>query len=224
MWHNVLNSVVGNTCAAQKIHFNSYIPKIRINLICVKPKLLTAILLFISAYSPLFVILAVKDFDFDETCNFKHPTAIYILLIFTAISLVLLFVSISQIKKGIAVKVEKVSNRSVDLINYTIPYILSFFGFDLSKPGDVISLTIFLLIMLLLTIRSKSVFLNPILALVGYGLYDLEYSFDGKREQRIIISKHELKTNEIYLIRSLTRFLYLTTEKIEQSNANENEV
>lgn len=38
-----------------------------------KPKLLTAILLFISAYAPLFIILAIKDFDFEFTERFKHP-------------------------------------------------------------------------------------------------------------------------------------------------------
>ena len=30
-----------------------------------KPKIITAILLFISAYAPLFIILAIKDFKAD---------------------------------------------------------------------------------------------------------------------------------------------------------------
>jgi hypothetical protein len=48
-----------------------------------KPKLLTAILLFISAYAPLFFILAVKDFGFSATPKLKHPYPIYILLALT---------------------------------------------------------------------------------------------------------------------------------------------
>jgi hypothetical protein len=179
-----------------------------------KPKILTAILLFISAYAPLFIILAVKDFDFSGTLRFKHSIPIYIILGFTVGSIGLLFYSVSSIKKGnMPVKVKAVKSRSVDLINYTIPYIVSFFGFDLSKTEDVVSLTIFLLLMLLLTIKSKSVFMNPILLLAGYNLYDLEYEFDGKSNTTIAISKYDMRTSEVYYIRSLTRFIYFVTEK-----------
>jgi hypothetical protein len=179
-----------------------------------KPKILTAILLFISAYAPLFIILAVKDFDFNCTNKFKHSIPIYILLSLTLISVLLLFYSIKSIQKGnMPVKVKTVKSRSIDLINYTIPYIVSFFGFDLSKTEDVFSLTIFLLLMLLMTIKSKSVFMNPILLLAGYNLYDLEYEFDGKANSTIVISNHDIRAGEIYYIRSLTRFLYFITEK-----------
>lgn len=111
------------------------------------------------------------------------------------------------------VKVKSVKGRSIDLINYTIPYIVSFFGFDLSKIEDVVSLALFLLLMLLMTIKSKSVFMNPILLLAGYNLYDLEYEFDSKSSAIIVISKDNLKAGEYYFIRSLTRFLYIVTGK-----------
>lgn len=179
-----------------------------------KPKILTAILLFISAYAPLFLILAVKDFDFTYAYNFKHPAPIYILLVLSMLSIGLLFTAVSSIKRGnMPVKIKAVKSRSVDLINYTIPYIVSFFGFDLSKIEDVISLIIFLGLMLLMTIKSKSVFMNPVLLLAGYNLYDLEYEFDGKIHTTIVISKHDMRSEEIYFIRSLTRFLYFVTEK-----------
>lgn len=111
------------------------------------------------------------------------------------------------------VQVKSVKNRSIDLINYTIPYIVSFFGFDLSKVEDVVSLSIFLSLMLLMTIKSKSVFMNPILLLAGYNLYDLEYEFDGKVYSTIAISKFEMRNGDQFYLRSLTRFLYFITEK-----------
>lgn len=179
-----------------------------------KPKVLTAVLLFISAYAPLFIILAVKDFDFSFTYRFKHPVPIYILLGLTAISVGLLFFAVNSIKRGnMPVAIKSVKSRSVDLINYTIPYIVSFFGFDLSKTEDVVSLTIFLLLMLLMTIKSKSIFMNPILLLAGYNLYDIEYEFDGKTNTTIVISKFDMRNGDFYYIRSLTRFLYFVTEK-----------
>ena len=98
------------------------------------------------------------------------------------------------------VKILSVNNRSIDLINYTIPYILSFFSFDLSRWDDIISLSVFLLIMLVLTITSKSIFLNPILAFAGYGLYDIEYELNKKTFSVIAISKFELKTGERFFL------------------------
>jgi len=179
-----------------------------------KPKIFTAIMLFISAYSPLFIILAVKDYDFEGTHWFRHSGPIYILLSITLLSIILLFVTINTLKRGnMVVEVVTIKNRSVDLINYTIPYMLSFFGINLSLPEDVISITIFLGIMLLLTITSKSVFLNPILAFSNYGLYDLEYKFDNKICSTIVISKHEMRPGDRLYLRSLSRFLYIVTEE-----------
>lgn len=179
-----------------------------------KPKLLTSILLFISAYSPLFLILAIKDFDFHETYTFYHPTGISILLGLSFLSIILLFITVKSIKRGNKiVTVKTVQNRSIDLINYTIPYIVSFFSFNLSKIEDILSLVIFLLLLLLLTLKSKSVFMNPILLIAGYNLYDLNYEYDGKDHSTIVISKFEMKPNERFYIRSLTRFLYFVAEK-----------
>src|SRR5579871_4842881 len=145
-----------------------------------KPKLFTAVLLFISAYSPLFLMLAVKDFDFECRHTFKHPWFAYSTLGLTVLSIVLLFYSITSIKPGTqSVTVTAVKNRSIDIIGYTLPYMLAFLGIDLSKPEDAICTSLFLLILLIITITSQSVFINPVLTMAGYGLYDLEYEFDG---------------------------------------------
>lgn len=179
-----------------------------------KPKLLTAILLFISAYSPLFLILVVKDFDFYESYRFVHPIGICILLGLAVLSVILLFIPIKKINRGsMIVTVRAVRHRSIDLINYTIPYIVSFFGFNISKIEDVLSLAIFLSLLLLMTLKSKSIFMNPILLIAGYNLYDLDYEYDGQTQSTIVISKFDMKTNERYYIRSLTRFLYFVAEK-----------
>lgn len=132
------------------------------------------------------------------------------------LSIILLFLSILSIKRGgMSVKVTSIKNRSIDIINYTIPYMLAFLGIDLSKPEDIICVILFLLILLILTINSKSVFINPLLVLAGYGLYDLEYEFDGKTSSTIIISRIDVRKGGRYYIRSLSRFLYFVTQEIK---------
>lgn len=179
-----------------------------------KPKLFTAILLFISGYSPLFAILLVKDFDFKISHNFKHPYIDYSIISLIVLSIILLFYSINSIEKGeIVGKITSIKNRSTDIINYTIPYMLSFFGVDLSKPEDLIGISIFILILLLLTITSNSIFINPVLAMAHYGLYDIEYEFDGKKFSTVLLTKNDVHVGDRCYLRSLTRFLYFTNEK-----------
>jgi len=182
-----------------------------------KPKIFTSIMLFISGYSPLMIMLLIKDFDFKaKNPYFKHPITVYIVIGSIIISWLLLYFTFTLIKRGnMSIKVISVKNRSSDIINYTIPYMLGFIGVDLSKPEDLVSISIFLLILLNLTITTKTIFINPILSLFGYCLYDLEYEFDSKPFSTTILSRKEIKSGEHYYIRSLTRFLYLITEKVK---------
>jgi hypothetical protein len=110
------------------------------------------------------------------------------------------------------VTVRGVRDRSIDVINYTIPYMVGFFGVDLSKPADVIALSVFLLILMLLMVNSKTVFLNPLLTIVGYHLYDLDYCFDGKEHSAVVLTRKELKIGQRYYLLSLNRFLYFVRE------------
>lgn len=110
------------------------------------------------------------------------------------------------------VTAKEVKNSSSDLINYTIPYIVSFVAFDMGKVEDVISLSVFLLLLLIMTIKSETVFMNPILLLVGYNLYDVKYEFDQKEFSKLVISKCVIKPRERYRITSLTQTLYIIAE------------
>jgi hypothetical protein len=179
-----------------------------------KPKLFTSILLFISAYSPLSLLLAVRDFDFKSTHQLNNPLAIYILLGVTLVSIVLVFVILHFMPKGkLVVSLVSVKNKSVDIIGYTIPYMVAFFGIDLSKPDDIISLAIFLIVLFLLTVSSKAIFLNPILTIAGYGLYEIEYEYRGRTYSNTVISRMELQKGDQFYMKSLTRFLYFIKQK-----------
>ncbi|HEY4196252.1 MAG TPA: hypothetical protein VGM63_12000 [Mucilaginibacter sp.] len=179
-----------------------------------KPKLFTAILLFVSAYSPLFLILAVKDFDFKKIHRFNHPVPVYVLLGLIVMSIFLLIFTVTNIKRGnMLVEVVSAKNRSVDIIGYTIPYMVAFIGIDLSKPDDLISLSIFLMVLLLLIISSKAIFLNPILVIAGYGLYDFEYKYNGNTYSITVISRYETRKGEFYYIRNLTRSIYFVSKQ-----------
>jgi hypothetical protein len=179
-----------------------------------KPRLFTSILLFISAYSPLSLLLAVRDFDFKYTHRLNNPLAIYILLGVTVVSITLVFSILHFMPRGqLVVSLVSVRNKSVDIIGYTIPYMVAFFGIDLSKPDDVISLAIFLIVLFLLTVSSKAIFLNPILMIAGYGLYEIEYEYRGRTYSNTVISRMELHKGDHFYMKSLTKFLYFIKQQ-----------
>ncbi|GHT67762.1 hypothetical protein FACS1894110_13850 [Spirochaetia bacterium] len=131
-------------------------------------------------------------------------------------SIIMLFIIIGAYKKGDVITIKKVENRSTDIINYTIPYLLSFISMDLSSPADLISIGIFLTILMALTITSKSTFINPILAIVGYGLYDVSYSYGDNIYSKIVLSKKELNLGKKYHYNRLNQFMGLITEVIDE--------
>lgn len=174
-------------------------------------KLITSLALFISSYSPLLLILVIRDIDFENN-TLRHPVYDLVLIGLSILSLLILFLAMHFINRDNTnnlIKIVEVQNRTSDLINYTIPYILLFFDFDLSRVQDILSLSIFLLIMWVLTVRSNAVFLNPILAMVGYGLYDIKYEGKSRQQSAIVLSKLNLVAGEKYQMKALTKFMYI---------------
>lgn len=187
-----------------------------------KTRLLSSIAIFLSGYTPLFLIMIIKDikkivwfehvFENPLLCfkkieipywfEFKNIDIVIALLILSILSLTLLaFVLINVTKKPFAINVISAKSRSSEVVNYTIPYMISFVAFDLSKWQDIFSLSLFLSVLCLLSVRSQSVFINPILAALGYGLYDCKYNESGNEKECVMLSKHDLlpKNNEHYV-------------------------
>ena len=178
-----------------------------------KTKILPSIIIFISAYSPLALILAIKDFN-KQTLYFDNPKTIFCILIVAIISVVFLFIIMKLFTYGQEIKILNVSNRSSELVNYTIPYMISFFGFDMHKVADLISFIIFMALLCLLTLKTQSIFINPILAVIGYGHYDIEYEENGILKEAIFLSKIKLKKKSRYRIDKLTDYTFIIISEV----------
>ncbi|MEZ9425561.1 hypothetical protein AB4186_19495 [Vibrio lentus] len=187
-----------------------------------KTRLLSSIAIFISGYTPLFLIMMIKDvkeviwfehhfesaiwlfseIKFPYWFEFKNIEIVFSLLLLSASSLALLaYVLRNVTKRPFAIKVLNAKSRSSEVVNYTIPYMISFVAFDLSQWQDILSLFLFLSVLCLLSVRSQSVFINPILAALGYGLYDCKYNEAGNDKECVMLSKNDLLpgNNETYV-------------------------
>jgi hypothetical protein len=183
-----------------------------------KMRLWTSIIFFLSSYTPLAVILVIKDFDF-KCRHFINIFSTIIIIGISLFSLLMLFFVIKNINGGYLIKIDKVKNNSSELINYIIPYIIPYiftiFGVNLGDLGDIISFSFLMILICFLTIRTQNLFINPILALFGYGLYDVEYNENNINKNGIFLSKLDLDSGQNYTIQKITKFMYMVTKKFE---------
>ena len=178
----------------------------------------TAWLIFISSYSPLALIICIRDLKEganllgDFHFGLQHPQAVYWILAVALLSVAVLLLTMRSIEGGDPVKVTRVQNQSGELVNYAIPYMITFFEFDLGDGRSVAAFAAFMLLMLLLTMRTHNIFINPVLSLFRYGLYEVEYEENGKAKQATFLAKKEFWREDTCRVRRLSRFLFVVTE------------
>ncbi len=180
-----------------------------------KLRIWSSILIFISAYSPLSVILMIQDFDFKKTYRFAHPQFVWPVFALSLISCIVLWATVRFLKvSSPPVVIKKVSNRSGELINYSIPYMISFFILDLGSLNQILSFAFFMFIMYWLTIKTHNIYINPILACMGYNLYDVTYESNGKEYEAFFLLRGErLRSEETCRCVEVSEQLILVTDR-----------
>jgi len=185
-------------------------------------------------YTPLFFIMIIKDIHsflwFEYILSqpaigvseiklpygiaFQNPSVVIFLVILIVISLILLRYVLNNIGNNpFPIKITEAKNRSSEVVNYTIPYMISFVAFDLSKWQDLLALLLFLSILCLLSIRSQSIFINPILAAIGYGLYDCKYNENNKLKECVMLSRIDLSEGIETKYKKLTNYMGIISNK-----------
>lgn len=179
-----------------------------------KLRFLSSVFIFISAYSPLAIIFAIQDFDL-KTDSFAHPEIVWSIIGIAILSCMVVWFAVGKLKVSTPpVVVTSVSNRSGELVNYAIPYMISFFALDLGNVKLLLSFGFFMVMMYWLTIKSHNIFINPILALIGYNLYGVKYIRDGiEREDFFLVKGERLSIGENCRIIELSEQLFLVTER-----------
>lgn len=177
-------------------------------------RFLPSLLIFISAYSPLAIIFLIQDYDYDRQ-TIAHPAIVWSLLALSAISCLLTYAAVRLIHvSSPPVVVQSASNQSGSLINYSIPYMITFFVMDLGNMKLLLSFGFFMIIMYFLTMRTHNIFINPILVFLGYGIYDVCYVRNGKPCQDFFLVKGErLEKGEHCRVAEVSQQMFVVTER-----------
>lgn len=75
--------------------------------------------------------------------------------------------------------IKKSINRTSDALNYIIAYIIAFLGFRFELWQDWVSLFILLAVIFFVYVHSNLIFVNPLLNICGYKIYDIEVVESG---------------------------------------------
>lgn len=178
-------------------------------------------LMYVSSYFPLALIFIIKDLD-EATFRPIHPAAEAVVAGVALLACTIVLIVAHKVDSGVSVRITKVSNKSGDMFTYTIPYMISFFNFNLGDWKTLLSLLVFMSLMFVLAYRTQNIFINPVLALAGYGLYDCQFK-DGDREvQGMLVSKHEFQLGDMCIVERLSNFLYFVSSVKTKGNHNGN--
>ncbi|AKJ28185.1 hypothetical protein [Caldimonas brevitalea] len=172
-----------------------------------------SLLIFASSYFPLALVVIIKDLD-PGTFWPQHPKMALAIIVSALLCMLALYVTVRSIPPGLPVLVTRVSNKSGELVAYTLPYMISFYRFDLGDWRTLLCLLLFLGMMFALSYRTRNILVNPVLGLVGYGLYDVQFKEGARDRQGLLLSRQEFRVGDRCHVTRLSNFLYFV-KKVE---------
>lgn len=184
---------------------------------------LVSLVLFLSAYSPLMVILVIKNIDLSVSWLLLNPVSSWILLSIAIVSSFITLRAVKEVDNGLPVVITKAANKSGDMFGYTIPYMLSFIRVDLGDWQIILSLIIFLSVLFVMAYRTQTVFINPILAMAGYLLIDCTFKRGDKEVQAMVITKNPISIGDSCQLERLSHYLYIAAQPERKQPRGENE-
>ena len=162
------------------------------------PNLFLRCMFFISSYFPLTLIFSIMLWDKGTGGKI---TAIVVLAI-GILSVIYLLMNIESKRRrisGFHRKATDIQVRDGDVMSYIASYVIPFITFEFTDWKLTIALVIFLLVLALLYINSGMIYINPMLNLAGYHLYEVTLEPDSI--SYYLIARSRLKRGaQLYLI------------------------
>ncbi len=149
-------------------------------------------LIFLTGYSPLVLILLVRDFEL-KTFQFQSPWLAAALAIVTGASIIFSLQSLRGITGGHPIQIQSSRDASSHLVEYSLPYLVSFLDVSLKEPSSLIPLLIFMWVLYVVAKRTQTLFMSPVLLLEGYALYEAAFLDTGKEKNCLILTRRTLQ-------------------------------
>ncbi len=174
-------------------------------------RLVFAAAIFLGSYLPLSIILLVQDLKVDL---FSRPfcSALWqmssecelpfnnsgLSIGFALCCLVCFLTTVFVIwckQEPQSITIIESKQIPTDLINYVVPYIVSFMSLEYSQLTKVLGFILFMMWIFWLSYKTGQVILNPILIILGWKLYEIKYKYQNSPTERVdkALAKTEFK-------------------------------
>ncbi|WQO64675.1 hypothetical protein U8C40_16290 [Sinorhizobium medicae] len=177
-------------------------------------RLWAAIVIFAGSYFPLSLILLAQDFEYKylshDVCEyvfseptrctlpFSNPKISISIFAFCLLSLMLTIIIFQLTKTKRKIHIVKAKYVPTELMNYTLPYVVSFMGVGYSDESKFLGMIVFLVWMFWITYKSGQLIMNPILIVLDWRLYDVTYKLDGESMEHdcLVLADRELNAGD----------------------------
>lgn len=173
--------------------------------------------MYLSSLSLLFLMITILNIF-----TTKGKLITYISMIMFIISLVGIFNFTSILKSSFKenIDIKKLKNKSYEHLTFLATYVIPLTSLDLTSTRYFIILCIFLVVIGIIYIKTDLYCANPILAVLGYRLYEGDIELREKKLYKdcTIIAKSEItETSEIIYIQ-LDKKTFYVKEKTDGNN------
>jgi hypothetical protein len=175
------------------------------------PQLALRLLAFLGAYAPLEAMLAIRFWSKSTLASIS-----LLIVAFGASALTLWYVKTSRREaEPDTVTVAGVSRRDESVMAYLFTYVLPFVGMPFGDVADVSAASIFFVLLLVLYIRTELFYVNPILSLVGYRVYEI--AVDGAPPITVLSKDRFIRVGApLYIARLVGDDVYAQTKARHQ--------
>lgn len=173
-------------------------------------------ILFFIAYYPLFLILLIQNSKLIDRVfnwnfvNFKfielNDTFIWgVILGLIIFAIIIVFLKFQSNTNTVQYKIISIKDISHETLNYILTYLIAFLSLDMNNPKIILCIGILLFIIGVIYINSNMLYVNPILQLLGFSIYELIVTRNNANDKCkiITISKIEKIKKEKYIDISL---------------------
>lgn len=155
-------------------------------------RLYSAFLLFLGSYFPLSIILLVQNyrieffgrslcFPLTENCliPLQQPVISIVFALICFSCLVFTLVVLKSIRPRMEIEVLEAKHVPADLMNYVLPYVVSFMGLSYDDVSKFLGFIVFILWIFIITFKSERIIMNPVLTVFHWKLYEVKYQSPG---------------------------------------------
>lgn len=163
--------------------------------------------LFLSAYCPLFLILAIQNGILQANgvaaASVVVPFLIFIVLFILGVAAFCFVIFYGKDKQAQTITVLGTHLSGGDAVGYLSGYLLPFISGTQFDSNHVVAYVVFFIVACVVTMQTDVIQINPLFFMFGYRIYSTEASFSGvsrnskNRLNVVLITRHKLAVGQI---------------------------